>query len=747
MSTRPFAKADIQRLRDAAELGVHHLKRAEHSLTHSLARIDVPRPLPAAVDLPRPGRVVIGALAGALPLLVMAAVERDVAVTAPGILVLVAVAFATYLTDWAGGVAALASAALGLHLVYIGDPLRFDRPSAAGDAFGLIAVLLAGAGLVCLIHQMKRESDTDRQAAIAARAAATALTAVEAATAVHARHSQTGRKALHGSLLRAMISINRAHAGVLFLADPATNELATAASYGLDGVAGRVRAPRDLCGPLVDLVVTERRARSFANVETDPRTEGGLLRAANVRAALAVPLIDGEDRLLGVAVVGLFVPHRFTPIEIARVRALADRAAAVVEAAHGIDERETALHSAREAMHWLELVIAAMPEAVVLAMPPDGHIVAQNQAAIDLLGRVTGPDLLGDIATRLRLPDGEACCGDALPIQQAFTSGEVVAGVELVAFGPDGREVPVLVSAAPVHDGDDGPVAAVVAVFRDIAALKEASRLKDEFVSVVSHELRSPLTPIRGFVQLVAKDLAREGGHDPQVSRLNSIAGHVDRMTRLVDDLLDVSRLKSGSLEIRKAPVDLVELCTEVVQARLAASSGHQIVLAPGPAELTGDFDADRLYQVVDNLVGNAVKYSPLGGTIRVGVGTERSTGAATITVADDGPGIPAEDQERVFSAFYRTRAAAAGQVAGLGLGLYICHELVAAHGGTIRVADAPGGRRGLHHPPPQRGPGRRRVTRPWQALPAGLTGRSAAAVAAGARPRAASGGASRRRR
>ena len=219
-----------------------------------------------------------------------------------------------------------------------------------------------------------------------------------------------------------------------------------------------------------------------------------------------------------------------------------------------------------------------MPEAVVLAMPPDGRVVAQNQAAIDLLGRITGPDQRGDIAPRLRLPDGEACHDDALPIQQAFAAGKIVAGVELVALGPDDNEVPVLLSAAPVHDGD-GPVVAVVAVFRDIAALKEASRLKDEFVSVVSHELRSPLTPIRGFVQLVAKDLAREGGHDPQVSRLNSIAGHVDRMTRLVDDLLDVSRLKSGSLEIRQAPVDLVELCDEVVHARLSASSGHRIVL------------------------------------------------------------------------------------------------------------------------------------------------------------------------
>src|SRR5215203_3819758 len=98
----------------------------------------------------------------------------------------------------------------------------------------------------------------------------------------------------------------------------------------------------------------------------------------------------------------------------------------------------------------------------------------------------------------------------------------------------------VLASAAPVRE-PDGTIVAVVAVFRDIAELKQASQMKDEFVSVVSHELRSPLTPIRGFVQLVAKELDREGGHDSQVQRLHSLNGHVDRMTRLVDDLLDVS--------------------------------------------------------------------------------------------------------------------------------------------------------------------------------------------------------------
>jgi signal transduction histidine kinase len=361
----------------------------------------------------------------------------------------------------------------------------------------------------------------------------------------------------------------------------------------------------------------------------------------------------------------------------------------MIYAAHGIDERETALNSARDTQRRLELVIAAMPEAVLLAEPPHGRVIAENQAAVSLLGRNLGPSANSPWPANLLLPDGSPPDRSALPIETTIRTGEVVTGMELLVRSPNGAEVPVLVSAAPVKD-PGGPTIAVVVVFREIAALKEASRLKDEFVSVVSHELRSPLTPIRGFVQLVARDLAREGGHDPQVARLNSIAGHVDRMTRLVDDLLDVSRLKAGSLEIRHRRTDLLELAEEVVRDRDAANSTHQIVLVTGPEPVVGDWDSDRLYQVLDNLIGNAMKYSPPGGVVTVTAGSDPVNGDALVSVADEGPGISPQDRERIFSAFYRTREATISHIAGLGLGLYICHELVAAHGGRIDVGEAP---------------------------------------------------------
>jgi signal transduction histidine kinase len=204
--------------------------------------------------------------------------------------------------------------------------------------------------------------------------------------------------------------------------------------------------------------------------------------------------------------------------------------------------------------------------------------------------------------------------------------------------------------------------------------------------------LRSPLTPIRGFVQLVARDLEREGGHAAQVGWLRSIEGYVDRMTRLVDDLLDVSRLRVGRLAIRKSPVDLVAICRQVVHASQPLASHHQLAVQTIEPSLIGDWDGDRLHQVVDNLVSNAIKYSPGGGKVTISVRQDAAHNAAVVQVEDEGPGIRLEDREQIFTAFHRTADATASRVPGLGLGLFICHELVAAHGGTIGVGEAWGG-------------------------------------------------------
>lgn len=679
---------------EGAKSGAVTLLRSATAIVSSLpqrgARPSRGRLSPWAAIRDQQWRLLVGVTTVLAPAVLLALLGPSVPVTTPGVLLLVAVAFSTYLADWVGGVTALVLSTIVLDVFFVGDRSFASAPKDAVEAVGYVATVASSAGLVWLIQWIKHESQIDRQAAIAARAAATALTSIEIAAASHAQGSAANRNSLNEALLRSMVTINRAHVGMLFFASGDAAGLTLGATYGL----GAYDAPditSDSAVAFADHVAAERRSRTFTDFGAEPAFKQSGLADANVRSLLGVPLIDGDDRLLGVVLVGLFVSHQFTKTELARLEAIANRTAAVLQAAVGIDLRETALNSAREAKRWLELVIAAMPEAVVLAAPPDGKVIAENQAAISLLGFSIDPEDRTSIADRLFLPDGSVPPESELPIQTALRTGEIVLGMELVVRHASGLETPVLVSAAPVKELN-GPIVAVVAVFRDIAELKEASRLKDEFVSVVSHELRSPLTPIRGFVQLVAKDLTREGGHESHVNRLNSIAGHVDRMTRLVDDLLDVSRLKSGSLEIRNAPTDLLELCREVVRDRSTTSPGCRVILEATGQSIVGDWDSDRLYQVIDNLVGNAAKYSPPDGTITLRVGEEARSGEAVFSVSDEGPGIHGEDRERVFSAFYRTRDAASSQIAGLGLGLFICHELVVAHGGVIEVGESQSG-------------------------------------------------------
>jgi PAS domain S-box-containing protein len=388
--------------------------------------------------------------------------------------------------------------------------------------------------------------------------------------------------------------------------------------------------------------------------------------------------------VLGVLLIGLLVPHRYSNAEVKKLEAYASQIAGILETMSATGEREFELQQARDEQRRLERVIAAIPEAVVV-VAPDRSVVAVNAVADDLFR--AGID--EEFSKQLRAPDGSPFDERELPIPRAMETSEPVEGIELAIDRGDGRLRPLLASAAPILD-QNGQVTAVVGAFRDITSLKEAARIKDEFVSVVSHELRSPLTPIRGYVQLVARELAREGNHDLQVKRLNSIDGHVVRLARLVDDLLDVSRLRAGSLEIRPLSSDLVELTRDVVQVRSEGEETTRITFVPRRASITGDWDPDRIQQVIDNLVGNALKYSPSDGkvTVTVDVIDER----AAISVADEGPGISLSDRQNVFGAFFRTEDATSSQAPGLGLGLYICRELVHAHDGAIEVLEAPGG-------------------------------------------------------
>lgn len=634
----------------------------------------------------QPWRLIVGIGSVVLPAIALGLLFPDLPVTTPGMVLLISLAFATYLADWVGGVSGLLFATIALNTFYIGDRWSIDSPRNASEAAGYGITLLAGGVIILMIERIRRQSIVDRRAALAAKSAATALASLETVAASHAPGDEAARRQMFDSVVRALVGIHRAHAGALYITSNASADLHVAASYGFGDVGiGSPLAP-SITDQFALTVARIGRPFAVADVSRDPRFTRIHQDRLGIRAMLGAPFRGQNDEVLGIVMIGLLVPYQFTATEIAKIDALSRQVAAIVATATAVDARDLLIKRAQDEQHRLELVIAAMPEAVILAAPPDGKIIAANDAALALFGPLDH----GDLSRHLYHTCGDRCPHEEMPVVTALKTGEALVGIELLARHVDGTDVPVLASAAPVRE-PDGTIVAVVAVFRDIAELKQASQMKDEFVSVVSHELRSPLTPIRGFVQLVAKELDREGGHDSQVQRLRSLNGHVDRMTRLVDDLLDVSRLKAGPLEIRRGPTDLVAIAREVIQVRASANT-HQVLIETPSLPIIGDWDRDRLHQVIDNLTGNAIKYTPEGGKVIVTVGLDPRTGDAILTVADNGPGIGPEDRERIFTAFYRTRSAEASRIAGLGLGLYICHELVLAHGGSIAVGASPTG-------------------------------------------------------
>ena len=235
---------------------------------------------------------------------------------------------------------------------------------------------------------------------------------------------------------------------------------------------------------------------------------------------------------------------------------------------------------------------------------------------------------------------------------------------------------------------------------RAIARADAALRLRDDFLAIASHELRTPLTTVKGTAQLALRALERGALDEARVRRhLHSIREAADRLERLLSDLMDVSRMRSGGPIVRPRPMDLAALVGSVAQ-RYAGDLGehHFLVthLPDGPVLVDGD--AGRLEQVLDNLLSNAIKYTPAGGEIvvRLSAGLRRvqdQRDGIALTATDTGIGLPSGEQERIFEPFGRATNAARHGVPGMGLGLHLSRQIVEAHGGRMWAESAGEGR------------------------------------------------------
>ena len=352
---------------------------------------------------------------------------------------------------------------------------------------------------------------------------------------------------------------------------------------------------------------------------------------------------------------------------------------------------------------FIEAVVNQMPAGVVIVEAPSGRTVLANAIAESLVGRFdfeTGSVRQPDGQTVLR-PDGTSYLPAQLPIARAI-AGQLVLDEEVVFVQADGRERILQVSAAPVYDAERNLVAGV-STFVDISdrrradeerkallaraesarsAAESASRAKDDFVAIVSHELRNPLNAMLGWTRMLRTGSLSE---ERTARALETIERNATNQAQLIEDLLDVSRVASGKLTLDVQSVTfarVIESAIDSARPAIEAKGLRLSVVLDTEGVLSGD--PGRLQQIVWNLLTNATKFTPRGGSIRVAL--RRDDSHLELSVSDSGQGIAPSFLEHVFDRFRQADPSTTRQHGGLGLGLSIAKNLVEMHGGTIEA-------------------------------------------------------------
>ncbi|MCL6597518.1 MAG: cell wall metabolism sensor histidine kinase WalK [Alicyclobacillus macrosporangiidus] len=347
----------------------------------------------------------------------------------------------------------------------------------------------------------------------------------------------------------------------------------------------------------------------------------------------------------------------------------AELGAAIHRLAERVEEQRARLH--REQVT-LASVIEHMT-AGVMVVDRAGRVLLANEAAMRLLAPWTAAvvgrmhaDVLADEAV-------------VRAVDHALAAGE---GARLEVAGGKAREARADVALRPLR-GEQGAVEAVVIVAHDVTSWRRLERMRSEFVANVSHELRTPMTAIQGFTETLL-DGALE---DPDTARefLTVIHDEAVRLNRLVRDLLDLSKIESGHTVMRFERADVAALArSSAERLRLQAEAGGIDLQLDLPHPVWAEVAPERIQQVLDNLVANAIAYTPAGGFVRLRV--EEADGWALVHVEDSGIGIPEADLSRIFERFYRVDKARDRRSGGTGLGLAIAKHIVEAHGGRIEV-------------------------------------------------------------
>lgn len=493
-----------------------------------------------------------------------------------------------------------------------------------------------------------------------------------------------------------------AEQGTIMLLNAEDNLLYYRAGYGYltDMIAAGGRGFRLKVGEgLAGWVVQHREPALIRDLLTDPRWVKSSASSREHRSAIAMPLLVAED-VIGVLMVFHRRPDYFSPELLNMVKAIAGQVAVSINNARLYelirDQAErlgNMLRREQEDASRSQAILEAVADGV-LVTGANNRISFMNRSAAQILdlepGRVIGQSLevFGGLFGK--------SAGTWIETIRNWSSGPV-------AYEPgdtfaeqldleNGRIV--LVHLAPVIFQND--FLGTVSIFRDITHEVEVDRLKSEFVATVSHELRTPMTSIRGYVDVLLMGAAG-AVNENQAHFLNIIKNNTERLNILVNDLLDISRIESGRVTLSQQALDLREIAEDVIGDVLRRSQEENRPMAlslEAPKKLPHVYgDAERVRQILGNLVDNAYHYTPENGTIIVRIHTPNGGNEVQVDVKDNGVGIPLEDQARVFERFYRGEHPLVLATPGTGLGLSIVKQIVEMHKGRIwmRSSGVPG--------------------------------------------------------
>jgi PAS domain S-box-containing protein len=387
----------------------------------------------------------------------------------------------------------------------------------------------------------------------------------------------------------------------------------------------------------------------------------------DVRSTMCVPLVARARTVGAILFIAAESGRRYTEDDLELAEEIAARAALALDNSRLYREAEERGEAAR--------ALATIADGVFL-VDEDGVIRIWNAAAAAITG-LAAADVRGRPAREV-LPDWERIAS-VVPVGPPRQRPAPPKTVPLVVSG---RELWLSISGVGSSEG-------AVYAFRDVTEERRLEQLKSDFVATVSHELRTPLAAVYGSaLTLAGRDLA--GRDEIQRALVGHIAEQSARLAAIVEDILLTGELDAGGLRVERAEVDPLELARSAVEAARARAGKAATIELVAP-ERVGSIDADagRLRQVLDNLIENAIKYSPDGSRTEVRI--EENERTVCFSVVDEGIGIPLEEHERIFEKFYRLDPEQAHGVGGSGLGLYVCRELVERMDGRISVDSAPG--------------------------------------------------------